>query len=153
MALFRRAENDHVCLATSHHIIDDLWSLVVIMEEIAVLYPAARDGTPPRLPPPSATYRDFVRWQADLLAGPRGERLWSYWQRQLTGAPVLDLPTDRPRPPRFSHRGATVPCRLGADRTRRLKALAAEERVTLFSVLLAGFQVLLSRYSGQDDVI
>jgi amino acid adenylation domain-containing protein len=154
MYLFSRSADDRVFLLTAHHIIGDYWSLVLLMEELRILYPAERDGTPPNLPPLKATYRDFVRWQADLLASPEGERLWSYWRKQLAGVPtVLDLPTDRPRPPRLGHGGSAASCRLGADLTRRLRALAVREHVTLYTVLVATFQVLLSRYTGQDDFV
>ena len=89
---------------------------------------------------PAHDYRDFVRWQAELLAGRDGDRLWHYWKQQLAGAPlVLDLPTDRPRPPVFSRSGGTVPWRLEPDLIRRLKALAASEGTTLYAVLLAAF--------------
>ncbi len=104
--------------------------------------------------PSTGLYRDFVRWQADMLAGAEGERLWSYWKKQLAGVPpVLELPADRPRPPRFTHRGVAVPCGLGPELTRRLKALASAEGVTLYTVLLSAFQALLGRYTGQDDFV
>ena len=91
----------------------------------ALSRPIATAG-PRRCRPRRGEYRDFVRWQAELLAGPEGDRLWAYWQRQLAGAPtVLDLPTDRPRPPVFTRRGGAVPWRLAPDLVRRLKALAA----------------------------
>ena len=154
MHLFRRAADDHIFLLTVHHIVGDFWSLVLVLEEMQALYPAECDGRPAALPAPAREYRDFVRWQADLLAGPEGERLWEYWERQLAGAPtVLDLPTDRPRPPVFSRRGGAVPWRLGPDLVRRLKALAASEATTLYAVLLAAFQVQLGRYTGQEDFL
>jgi amino acid adenylation domain-containing protein len=154
MHLFARAPEDHVYLVTAHHIVGDFWSLVLLMEEMQALYPALRDGRPLSLSPARCTYRDFVRWQADMLAGAEGERLRSYWERQLAGVPAaLDLPTDRPRPSRFTHHGLAVPCELGADLTRRLKALASAEGVTPYTVLLSAFQVLLGRYSRQDDFV
>ncbi|HZT82161.1 MAG TPA: amino acid adenylation domain-containing protein, partial [Gemmataceae bacterium] len=137
-----------------HHIVGDFWSLVLVIEEMQALYPAERDGKPAALPPPAKHYRDFVCWQAEMLAGPEGERLWEYWQKQLAGAPtVLDLPTDRPRPPVFSRRGGAAPWRIRLGLARRLKALAAAEGVTLFTVLLAAFQVLLGRWTGQEDFL
>ena len=154
MHLFRRAPDDHIFLLGVHHIIGDFWSLVLVIEEMQALYPAECDGRPAALPAPARQYRDFVRWQAELLAGPEGERLWEYWERQLAGAPtVLDLPTDRPRPPVFSRRGGAVPWRLAPDLVRRLKALAATEGTTLYTVLLAAFQVQLGRYTGQEDFL
>jgi amino acid adenylation domain-containing protein len=154
MHLFARAPDDHVFLLTVHHVAGDFWSLVILLDEMRTLYPAARDGTPAALPASSGTYRDLVRWQADRLAGPDGERLWDWWRQQLAGVPtVLDLPTDRPRPPRFTRRGASVPCQLDATLTARLKDLAAAEGATLFAVLLAGFQALIGRYAGRDEFL
>jgi amino acid adenylation domain-containing protein len=154
MQLFTRSPEEHVSLLVLHHLVGDYWSLVVVLDEIRDVYQAKRDGTRPALPPPSGHYSDFVRWQRDLLAGREGERLWSYWESQLTGVPrVLDLPTDRPRSPLFSHRGGTVPLRIDAEVTRGLKALAGDAQVTTYSVLLAAFQVLLGRTCGQDDLI
>jgi amino acid adenylation domain-containing protein len=152
--LFARAPDDHVFLITAHHIIGDFWSLVVLVEEMQTLYPAACAGLPAELPPPARDYRAFVRWQTELLQSAEGERLWSYWRKQLADVPpVLELPADRPRPPRFTHRGAAVPCRIGPELIQRLKALAASEGVTLYTVLLAAFEVLLSRHSGQEEFV
>jgi amino acid adenylation domain-containing protein len=154
MHLFSRSAEEHIFLLTAHHIIGDFWSLVLLMEEMQELYPAECAGTPRSLPPPAAHYRDFVRWQAEMLASGEGERLRSYWQKQLAGvAPVLELPPDRPRPPRFRQRGAAAPCRIEPELAGRLKALAAAEGVTLYTVLLTAFEVLLGRHSGQDDFV
>src|SRR5262249_13253223 len=110
-----------------------------------------RGGT---LPPLSCRYSDFVSWQEQMLAGPRGEKLWNFWQNQLRGPlPVLDLPTDRPRPPLQTYSGASYPFQFDAGLTDRLKALARSEQTTLFALLLAAFQVLLSRYTGQEDLL
>ena len=154
MHLFTRAPDDHIFLLGVHHIVGDFWSLILVIDEMRVLYPAECGDGFVSLPVPAKQYRDFVRWQAELLAGPEGERLWEYWERQVAGAPkILDLPTDRPRLPVFSHRGGTVPWRLDPDLVRRLKALAAREGTTLFTVLLAAFQVQLGRYTGQEDFL
>src|SRR5262249_45209998 len=137
-----------------HPIVGDLWSLRVVLDEIRPLYPALCAGAAPVLPPLTTQYRDFVRWQADLLAGPEGERLGGFWERQLAGVPVvLALPTDRPRPSRLGQGGNAVPCRLDANLTRRLRDLAAAEQVTLFTVLLAAWQTLLGRCTGQEDFV
>jgi len=152
--LFARGPEEHVFLMAAHHIIGDFWTLVLLMEEMQALYPAECSGAPVILPPLTYTYRDFVRWQADMLAGPEGERLWSYWQQQLANVPpVLELQADRPRPPRFIPHGVAVPCSFGPDLTRRLKALASTEGVTLYTVLLSAFQALLGRYTGQNDFV
>ncbi|MDB5313855.1 MAG: mycocerosate synthase [Gemmataceae bacterium] len=145
MLLFSRSPDDHVFLLTAHHIVGDFWSLVLLLGEMSANVPPARAAT---------GYQDFVRWQAALLNGPAGDQLWRWWRNQLDGAPpVLDLPTDRPRPPRFTYRGGAVPCQLDADLSRRLKQLAAAEGVTLYTVLLAGFQALLGRYAGREEFI
>ncbi len=154
MHLFRRAPDDHIFLLGVHHIVGDFWSLVLVIEEMQALYPAECAGRPAALPAPAKHYRDFVQWQAELLAGPQGERLWAYWERQLAGAPtVLDLPADRPRPPVFSRRGGAVPWRMDSRLVRRLKAVAASAGTTLYSVLLAAFQVQLGRYTEQVDFL
>jgi amino acid adenylation domain-containing protein len=154
MYLFARRPTDHVFLLSVHHLVGDFWSLVVVTEDMRALYPAARARTAPSLRPMTSRYSDFVRWQTELLASPEGERLDAYWERQLAGVPpVLDLPADRPRPPLFTHRGGAVPCRIEADLARRLRALAGREGVTLYTVLLASFQALLGRYTGQDDLV
>jgi amino acid adenylation domain-containing protein len=152
--LFSRAPEDHIFLLTAHHLIGDFWSLVLLMEEMQALYPAECAGVPRTLPAPTAHYRDFVRWQAEMLAGAEGERLFAYWEKQLAGvSPVLELPTDQPRPPRFRRRGAAAACCIEPELAGRLKALAAAEGVTLYTVLLTAFQVLLNRHSGQDDFL
>ncbi len=115
MHLFRRAPDDHIFLLGVHHIVGDFWSLVLVIEEMQVLYPAECDGRPAALPAPAKQYRDFVRWQAELLAGPEGERLWEYWERQLAGAPDGARPTDRPAAPA---------CLLASRRDRTLAARA-----------------------------
>ncbi len=154
MHLFSRAPEEHIFLLTAHHIIGDFWSLVLLMEEMQQLYPAECAGMPSSLPSSATHYRDFVRWQTEMLASDEGERLLSYWKKQLAGVPpVLELPTDRSRPPRFRPRGAAVPCHIEPELTGRLKALAAAEGVTLYTVLLAAFEVLLGRHSGQDDFV
>jgi amino acid adenylation domain-containing protein len=154
MYLFARSPRDHLFIFTAHHIIGDFWSLVVLIEEMRIAYPAALAGVPPVFPPLSGDYQQFVRWQSGRLAGSEGERLWAWWKKHLDGVPhVLNFPTDRKRPPRFTHRGGGVPCQLDVELTGRLKEVAGKEEATLFVSLLAAFQVLISRYSGQDDFV
>jgi amino acid adenylation domain-containing protein len=154
--LFSRAPREHVLVLTVHHIAADFWSLDALANELAVLYEHAlgNGSSPAPLPPPGPRYRDFVRWQADLLSGPEGKRLESYWMQRLGGElPVLDLPTDRPRPPVQTFRGALKRFPLGAALTERLRARAQAESVTPFVLLLTAFKVLLHRYSGQDELL
>jgi amino acid adenylation domain-containing protein len=152
--VFRRGPQESILLTAVHHIAVDLWSMVVLMQELQALYLAQKLGLPADLPPLACQYPDFVRWQAQMLAGPEGERLWAYWQKKLGGGlPVLDLPTDRPRPPVRGYRGQAHNFHLSTALTARLKELARREQTTLFTTLLAALQALLARYSGQDDVL
>ncbi|HKS08829.1 MAG TPA: amino acid adenylation domain-containing protein [Pyrinomonadaceae bacterium] len=152
--LFRRADGENVLLLTAHHIIVDMWSLTVLMHELGVLYNAQRSGTPADLPPLTRQYVDYVQWQNDLLQSEQGLRHRHYWQEQLAGPlPGLALPTDRPRPPVQTYRGAAHTFNLNPELTRRLKALSKDQNATLYMTLLAAFQVLLYRYSGQQEIL
>ena len=152
--LFTRSGCEHVLLLVIHHIVVDFWSLAVILNELGALYSAEKAGRPASLPLLELQYPDFVQWQADMLASPAGERLWEYWKDQLGGPlPVLDLPTDRPRPPIQSLRGAHHDFTVNEDLTRRLRALAKAEGTTLYTVLLAAFETMLYRHSGQEDIL
>ena len=152
--LFTRAPKDHVLLVAIHHIVTDGWSFWMLLSELLTLYPARMAHQAATLPPLEYQYRDFVKWQADLLAGLEGERLWEYWREQLAGElPILDLPTDRPRPPIQTYNGASVFFTLPETLTQGLKEQARTSRVTLYMILLAAFQVLLHRYTGQEDIL
>jgi amino acid adenylation domain-containing protein len=152
--LFARSEEEYILLLTVHHIAFDAWSLGILLDELGVLYPAEKAGTQAVLPPLDLQYTDYVHWQANMLAGPDGERLWAYWQKQLAGElPVLDLLTDQPRQPVQTCRGASRIFKLDEKLTRQLKALAKAEGATLYTTLLAAFQTLLYRYTGQQDLV
>ncbi|HEX5888415.1 MAG TPA: amino acid adenylation domain-containing protein, partial [Pyrinomonadaceae bacterium] len=152
--LFRRADGENVLLLTAHHIIVDLWSLTVLMHELSELYKSQRSGTPADLPPLTRQYVDYVHWQNDLLQSEQGLRHRRYWQEQLADPlPGLALPTDRPRPPVQTYRGAAHTFRLNPELTRRLKALGKDQNATLYMTLLAAFQVLLYRYTGQQEIL
>lgn len=155
LKLFMRAEPESpVLLLTAHHIITDFWSLAVIMNELSVLYSAEKNGAPAKLMPAVLQYHDYVSWQEKMLAGAQGERLHAYWQKQLEGAPsILNLPTDHARPAEQTYRGASRSFRLDAELTGQLKALGQAHDATLYMTLLAAFQILLYRYSGQEDFI
>lgn len=151
--LVRLAADEHVLLLVMHHIVSDGWTVGVLLRELAALHEAFAAGRPSPLPPLPVRFADFALWERETFQGEALERSLSYWRRQLAGAAMLDLPTDHPRPAEPSWRGATsarvVPAALGG----RLRQLARAEKCTLFTVLLAGFQALLHRYSGQDDIV
>src|SRR6185436_10355259 len=151
--LLRQGAERHTILLTMHHVASDGWSMGVLVREIGALYAAFAAGQPSPLPELTVQYSDFAVWQRSWLHGEVLEQEVAFWRRELAGLPpLLDLPTDRPRPARRSSRGASWPVRLPADLTRRMAALARREGATLFMVLLAGFQALLARAGGQDDL-
>lgn len=152
--LFSRSAGEHVLLITAHHIILDLWSVAQLMEELAALYRAERSGRTAQLQPPSANYSQFVEWQKQMLVGDRGQELWSYWSRQLAGElPILELPTDFVRPRTQTYSGACSRFSINAELAARLKKLSQDLGVTLYMTLLAAFEVLLHRYSGQEEIL
>ncbi|MBI3244199.1 MAG: amino acid adenylation domain-containing protein [Chloroflexi bacterium] len=152
--LFVRSETDHVLLMAVHHISVDGWSIGILLDEVYAFYLAELTGVPPSLPPVAVQYTDFVRWQEELLAGPDGERLRNYWLQKLAGElPVLNLPTDRPRPTVQTYRGTSCEFNLNEALVQPLKALAKAERTTLYTVILAAFHALLHRYTGQNDIV
>ncbi|HWW76696.1 MAG TPA: condensation domain-containing protein, partial [Pyrinomonadaceae bacterium] len=154
VVLVRLSEREHVVLFTTHHIVADGWSMGVYVHELVTLYAAYMEGRPSPLPELAVQYADYAVWQRRWLQGEVLEQQVSYWRNQLEGAPsVLELPTDRARPPVQTHRGAHHSFVLPEELTARLRELSRREGVTLFMTLLSGWQLLLSRYSGQDDVV
>ena len=152
--LFTCSAQEHVLLLVVHHIAIDFWSLAVLLTELGVLYAAEKAGVQALLPALDSQYTDYVRWQAEMLAGPEGERLWAYWQKQLSGQlPLLELPTDRPRPSVPTYRGASYDFHLNDELSRRLKELAKVQGATLYMVLLAAFHVILHYHTGQEDLL
>ncbi|MCP4696723.1 MAG: hypothetical protein GY862_07730, partial [Gammaproteobacteria bacterium] len=146
------APQEHVLLISMHHIVTDGWSTGVIIREITALYEAYAAGAPSPLPELPVQYADFAVWQRGLLNGERLKAQRIYWKRQLAELPELNLPSARPRPPRPSFRGARHTLRLSAPLTAALHELSLQSEATLFMTLLAGFAVLLCRYSNQEDV-
>jgi amino acid adenylation domain-containing protein len=152
--LLELGAEDHVLVVVMHHIVSDGWSMEVLVREIGSLYATFAQGQVPGLPELPIQYADYALWQRRVLTGEVLERQLGYWKRQLAGAPAgLDLPTDRPRPAVQSHCGASHAFRLSAQLTAALTELGRREDATLFMVLLAAFDVLLARWSGQDDVV
>jgi natural product biosynthesis luciferase-like monooxygenase protein len=151
--LLRLAEQRHRLLITVHHLACDAFSVGVLGTELASRYRAALTGQPPQEPDLPMQYADFAEWQDTTLAGPELDRLLAYWKDRLAGMPTRHLPTDHPRPPVQSYRGAARTFELPADAVRQLEELARAEGVTLFSVLLAAFAVLLRAHVGEDEVV
>lgn len=137
-----------------HHIVCDGWSVDVLARELCELYTARVEEREAILPELPVQFADFALWQRQMLDKPEAARRLAYWKNKLQGAPAgLELPTDRPRPAVASYRGAHVPVTLAPETVEALRALAQRQGVTLYMVLLAAFQVVLSRWSGQDDVV
>lgn len=152
--LLQLSDNQHVLLFTLHHIISDAWSLGVLIREFAQTYTAFSTGESLSLPELPIQYADFAVWQRQWLQGEVLETQLNYWQQQLKHAPpLLELPTDRPRPPVQTFRGANQSLMLSKALTEALKALSRREDTTLFMTLLAAFKVLLYRYTGQADLL
>ena len=146
--------SDHVLAVTMHHIVSDGWSIGVFLRELAALYGAFTEGRPSPLPDLPIQYPDFAIWQRLWLSGATLDRRIEHWRRRLAGAPeLLELPTDRTRPPVQTQRGGLVPLSLPAAEAGALRELARSRGATLFMALLALFDVLLHRLSGADDLV
>jgi len=151
--LLRLDEEDHILLLTMHHIISDGWSMGVFVREMGALYEALSQGRPSPLPELPIQYVDFAQWQRKWLQGEELERQLAYWKEQLAGLPpLLELPTDRPRPAVQRYQGAHHSFALSKSLSQALESLSQEEGATLFMTLLAAFQTLLYRYTGQEDI-
>jgi amino acid adenylation domain-containing protein len=152
--LLRLGAAEHILLLTAHHIAFDGWSQGVFMRDLNALYVAHATGTPAALAELPIQYADFAVWQRSWLTGAVLEQQLAYWRDRLAGAPpAIDLPTDRARPPRPSGRGGKIAFTVEQELSEHLRALARQEGVTLFMVLLAGMYALLARTSGQDDIL
>ncbi|HEX8907092.1 MAG TPA: amino acid adenylation domain-containing protein, partial [Longimicrobiaceae bacterium] len=152
--LLRVQAEEHVLVLAAHHAVIDGWGQDVLLRELGALYGAYCEGHPSPLPALKAQYADYAAWQRERLQGQVLERELAWWRERLAGAPaLLELPTDRPRPAELSPRGAREWTELGAALLERLEALARGERTTLFTVLMAAFNVLLAKYAGSDDVV
>ncbi|MER8786193.1 condensation domain-containing protein, partial [Mesorhizobium sp. M1006] len=152
--LIRMSDEQHVFLLTQHHIVSDGWSMGVLVRELSQLYRAFEAGQDDPLPPLAIQYPDYAAWQRRWLSGERLQSQAQYWRDTLSDAPArLALPTDRVRPAQQSFAGATVPIVIDADLTRRLKRLSRQHGTTLFMTVLAAWAAVLSRLSGQDDLV
>ncbi len=152
--LISLGEGDNVILLTRHHIISDGWSLSILIREMSVLYEAFSTGKPSPLAELTFQYADYAHSQREWLQGEVLDKQLEYWKRQMAGAPpVLELPTDHPRPPVQSFNGSVESVVLPGSLSDGLKELSRKEGATLFMTLLAAFQAMLSRYSGQEKIV
>nr|QEO74679.1 condensation domain-containing protein [uncultured bacterium] len=152
--LLRLGEEQHLLLLMMHHIISDGWSLGVLGRELAALYEAYSTGRSSPLAELGIQYADFAVWQREWLQGEVLEKQLAYWREQLGGElPVLELPIDRPRPPRQTYRGKTVTFQLSEPVSRRLKEIGRATDATLFMTLLAAFNAMLWRYTQQQEIL
>ncbi|HEX6040164.1 condensation domain-containing protein, partial [Longimicrobium sp.] len=154
VSLVRLSDDDHLLLLNLHHAIGDGWSIRVLTGELSALHEAYRRGEASPLPELPVQYADYAAWQREWLRGPVLDAQLAYWRGRLAEAPpLLALPTDRPRPETQAHRGASETAWIPAEAASPLAELARAEGATVFMVLLAALDVVLSRWSGQDDVV
>lgn len=151
--LIRVSEVDSVLLVNVHHIATDGWSMPIVTREMEQLYEAYAHGRPYPLQPVEIQYADFSLWQREYLTGETLRRQVEYWRGHLQGAPVLELPTDRPRPRVLSYRGSIHRFVWPAALTGQLHAFGVQAGASMNMVIMAGFYLMLHRYSGQDDVV
>ncbi len=152
--LLKLSGEEHVMLFNMHHIISDGWSISIMVREVAVLYESLIKEEPAPLPELDIQYADFAHWQRNWLSGEVLEKQIDYWKNELAGIPpLLELPTDRPRPAVQTFNGAVKNITIPAELSAALRKLSQEQGVTLFMTLMAAFQSLLHRYSSQDDVV
>lgn len=151
--LLRLEDEQYVALLTMHHIVSDGWSMGVLVRELGTLYAAYSAGHPSPLPELPLQYADFTMWQSERLRGDRLDSLLDYWKKQLGGnLPVLELPTDHQRAAAFTFKGGVQSFALSPALSESLDVLSKQEGATMFMTLLAAIQLILQRYSGQDDI-
>ncbi|MFF7566135.1 non-ribosomal peptide synthase/polyketide synthase, partial [Streptomyces pseudovenezuelae] len=150
--LIRVAPDEHVLALSMHHVVFDEWSGRILWRELSALYEAFRAGRPDPLPPLAVQYADYAVWQHQSLAGQVLEGQLGYWKDKLADLPVLELPTDRPRPAMRSSEGATTRFTVPAHTAETLRALSRRSGATMFMTLLTAFDVLLARYAGAEDI-
>ena len=150
--LLQLTEKEHIFLVVKHHIASDRWSTGILWKELTALYEAFVSGEPSPLPELPIQYADYAVWQREWLQGEVLERQLSYWKKQLAGLGALQLPTDRPRPSVRSYQGKRQTIELSKQLSQELEVLSRQQGTTLFMTLLAAFQTLLYRYTGQEDI-
>ncbi len=152
VALAKLGDAEHVAIVNMHHIISDGWSVGVLVRDVAALYDAYSHDEPSRLPALTIQYADYAAWQRGWLQGEALQKQLDFWTEQLAGLPNLEIPTDRPRPAIRAGRGSEAVAILNPELVGQIKTLGRTEGATPFMALLGAFQVLLARYSGQEDV-
>ncbi|HLM69425.1 MAG TPA: condensation domain-containing protein, partial [Longimicrobium sp.] len=153
VTLLRVSDDEYAMVTTTHHVATDGWSYPLMSRDVLACYEAYLHGREPALPEPPRRYADYAVWQRARLRGDALQAQVRYWRELLEGAPALELPTDRPRPPVASNRGRSYRFRLGDGVAERLRETCRAQSATLNMVLLAGWAALLARYAGQDDVL
>lgn len=154
ISLVRLSDTDHILRFTTHHLVFDGWSAGIVVRELGALYDRFSAGLAPNLADVSIRYADFIYWQRERFSGERAAALCAYWKQQLDGVPeLLLLPTDRPRPAKPNSRGARHAVAMPLGLIDDLKALSRRHGVTPFMTLLAAFQTLLHRYTGENDIV
>jgi amino acid adenylation domain-containing protein len=153
VTLLQLDSSEHILLLNLHHIVCDGWSIGVLIRELGTLYTAFANNQPSPLPELPIQYADFTHWQREWLQGEVLETQRRYWKQQLDNLPLLNLPTDRPRPATPNYQGATQFLELSKNLSEELEALSQRQEVTLFMTLLAVFQTLLYRYTQQTDIV
>ncbi|HWS83041.1 MAG TPA: amino acid adenylation domain-containing protein, partial [Ktedonobacteraceae bacterium] len=152
--LYKCSAEDYILGFIAHHIAVDFWALDILVDELYILYVTEKANLSSPLPKPGPENAEYVQWQNTMLAGTEGKQHWAYWQQELSSElPVLNLPTDRPRPPVQTYKGASHSFALSDDIAKSLRLLASSEKVTLFTLMLAAYQTLLFRYTNQEDLI
>jgi amino acid adenylation domain-containing protein len=152
--ILKLGADNHILLLTMHHVVSDAWSAAIFFQELAALYEAFKEGRPSPLPELSVQYADYAAWQRTYLQGKVLEEQLNYWREHLQGAPpLLELPSERPRPEARTFAGAYEAISLAPDMGSAIKEFSQKEGATPFMVLLAAFNVLLSRYSGQQHIV
>lgn len=153
VSLVRLAEDEHIVLLTTHHIVLDGWSMSLLIKEIVALYQIFAAGKESSLPELSIQYADFAVWQQNWLRSEALETQLAYWQQQLAGVPRLKLPADKPRPPVQTFAGRVETFSLSSELTNGVRSLSRQSGVTVFMTMVAAFKILLQRYTGQDDIV
>ncbi|HVN53080.1 MAG TPA: amino acid adenylation domain-containing protein, partial [Anaerolineaceae bacterium] len=154
VVLLRSRSAEIILLLAFHHIVIDMWSMAIFIQELGQFYTAEVRGQPVAVRPIEAKYTDHVRWEAEMVSGPEGEAHWAYWKQRLSGDLLpVNLPTDNPRPEIQTGRGGALTMRLGIDTTQKLKGFAEKYQTNLFNLLFTAFNVLLYRYTDQTDLL